>query len=35
MEEPRPSKRNRPLWSKVGKWKAARKSTTGLKNQVV
>ncbi|OLY79405.1 hypothetical protein AYI68_g6530, partial [Smittium mucronatum] len=35
MEEPRPSKRARPLWSKVGKGKAARKSTTGLQNQVV
>ncbi|OLY79712.1 hypothetical protein AYI68_g1911, partial [Smittium mucronatum] len=35
MEELRPSKRTRPLWSKVGKGKAARKSTTGLQNQVV
>ncbi|OLY85087.1 hypothetical protein AYI68_g733, partial [Smittium mucronatum] len=35
MEEPRPSKRTRPLWSKVGLGKAASKSATGLQNQVV
>ncbi|OLY85187.1 hypothetical protein AYI68_g627, partial [Smittium mucronatum] len=35
MEEPRPSKRTRPLWSKVGLGKAASKNTTGLQNQVV
>ncbi|OLY80730.1 hypothetical protein AYI68_g5170 [Smittium mucronatum] len=35
MEEPRPSKRTRPLWSKVGLGKAASKSTTGLQNQMV
>ncbi|OLY77780.1 hypothetical protein AYI68_g8183, partial [Smittium mucronatum] len=35
MEEPRPSKRTRPLCSKVGKGKTAIKSTTGLQNQVL
>ncbi|OLY84694.1 hypothetical protein AYI68_g1132, partial [Smittium mucronatum] len=35
MDEPRPSKRTRPLWSKVGKGETTSKSTTGLQNQVV
>ncbi|OLY84989.1 hypothetical protein AYI68_g835, partial [Smittium mucronatum] len=35
MEKPRPSKRTRPLWSKICLGKAASKSTTGLQNQVV
>ncbi|OLY78928.1 hypothetical protein AYI68_g7013 [Smittium mucronatum] len=35
MEEPRTSKRTRPLYSKVGNRKASRNLTTGLQNQVI
>ncbi|OLY85075.1 hypothetical protein AYI68_g743, partial [Smittium mucronatum] len=35
MEEPRPSKRIRPLCPKVGLRKAESKSTTGIQIQVV